>query len=137
MNRETIHSVEGTPVVLHRADWAAHDLSRRGRFEGRDIGIGVSVLFFSTDELGQGPNWHMHPYDEIFIVRKGCALFTIGSRKIQAKAGDILLGPANIPHKFHNLGLGRLETTDIHLHDHWIQIDLQDPELEPIKKRQP
>ncbi|MCP4340782.1 MAG: hypothetical protein GY799_18305 [Desulfobulbaceae bacterium] len=40
----------------------------------------------------------------MFIVRKSSALFTIGDKKIEAKAGDILLGPAKIPHKFHNLG---------------------------------
>ena len=40
-------------------------------------------------------------------------------------AGDILLGPANVPHKFENLGPGPLETTDIHLSDRWIQTNLE------------
>lgn len=71
----------------------------------------------------------MHPYDEIFIVRTGNTLFTIGDKKLEAKAGDILLGPANIPHKYHNIGPGVLETTDIHISDRWIQTNLDDPEL--------
>jgi mannose-6-phosphate isomerase-like protein (cupin superfamily) len=56
-------------------------------------------------------------------------LFTIGDKKIEAEAGDILLGPANIPHKYHNVRPGSLETIDIHLSDRWIQTDLDDPEL--------
>ena len=117
------------PVVVHRDSWATHDQDWIGHFEGRDIGTGVTVLFYVTDEVGIGPRWHFHPYDELFIVRVGSALFTIGDERIEAKAGDILLGPANIPHKYHNLGPGRLETTDIHLSETWIQTDLDDPEL--------
>jgi len=117
------------PAILHRADWASHESDWRGYFEGRDIGTGVTVLFYATDAIDVGPRWHVHTYDEVFIVRRGRALFTIGSEKIEAQAGDILLGPANIPHKYYNLGPGRLETTDIHLSDRWVQTDLEDPEL--------
>ena len=31
-------------------------------------------------------------------------------------------------HKFRNLGPGRLDTTDIHVSDRWIQTNLDDPE---------
>ncbi len=62
-------------------------------------------------------------------MRVGRALFTIGDERIEAQAGDILLGPANVPHKYHNLGPGLLESTDIHLSDRWIQTDLDEPEL--------
>lgn len=117
------------PVILHRKDWSSHDHLWKGYFQGEDIGTGVTVLFFVTEELGEGPRWHVHPYDEIFIIRKGKALFTIGDKKIEAETGDILLGPANIPHKYHNLGPGILETTDIHLSDRWVQTNLEDPEL--------
>ena len=117
------------PAILHRADWASHASDWRGYFEGKDIGTGVTVLFYATDEIGVGPRWHVHTYDEVFIVRQGRALFTIGDQRIEAQAGDILLGPANIPHKYRNLGPDRLETTDIHVSDHWEQTDLEDPEL--------
>ena len=63
-------------------------------------------------------------------MRTGRALFTIGEEKIEAEAGDILLGPAEIPHKYENLGPGLLETIDIHVSERWIQTDLDDPELE-------
>ncbi len=117
------------PVLLQRGDWASNDLLWHGKFEGKDIGTGVTVLFFATETVGHGPRWHVHPYDEIFIIRVGRALFTIGDEKIAAKAGQILLGPANVPHKYVNLGPGLLETTDIHVSDRWIQTNLDDPEL--------
>lgn len=118
------------PVILRRKDWASHETLWKGRFEGKDVDTGVTVLFFATQESGVGPTWHVHPYDEIFIMRQGRALFTIGDEKVEAEAGDILLGPANVPHKYHNLGPGILESTDIHLSPEWIQTDLDDPELQ-------
>jgi mannose-6-phosphate isomerase-like protein (cupin superfamily) len=120
--------MERKPVILKRSEWASDDRHWHGRFEGVDVGTGVTVLFFTTERVGHGPRWHVHPYDEIFIVRRGRALFTIGEDKIEAEAGDILLGPAEIPHKFENLGPGLLETTDIHLSERWIQTNLDDPE---------
>ncbi|MEM7022937.1 MAG: cupin domain-containing protein [Pseudomonadota bacterium] len=118
------------PVILHREAWAVDERLWHGRFEGVDIGTGVTVLFYATEKVGQGPRWHVHSYDEIFIVREGRALFTIGDRKIEAQAGDILFGPAEVPHKFKNLGPGLLETTDVHVSDRWIQTNLDDPELD-------
>ena len=118
------------PVHLKRSDWASHEHLWKGALEGKDIGTDVTVLFYSTEETGKGPVWHVHPYDEIFIIRTGRALFTIGDKKIEAAAGQILLGPANAPHKFANLGPGMLETIDIHVSDRRIQTDLADPELQ-------
>ena len=120
----------GTPRHFKRIDWAADDQLWSGRFEGKDVGTGVTVLFYTTNEIGAGPKWHVHTYDEVFIIRAGRALFTVGDEKIEAEAGDILFGPANIPHKFSNLGPGRLETTDIHMNDRFEQTLLDDPELE-------
>jgi mannose-6-phosphate isomerase-like protein (cupin superfamily) len=62
-------------------------------------------------------------------MTKGRALFTVGDEKIEAQEGDVLLGPANVPHKYHNLGPGVLESTDIHLSPEWIQTNLEDPAL--------
>lgn len=47
-------------------------------------------------------------------MRVGRARFTVGDRIIDAEAGQIVVAPANVPHKFENLGPGRLETTDLH-----------------------
>ncbi|MBF9029172.1 cupin domain-containing protein [Rhodobacterales bacterium HKCCE3408] len=118
------------PVHIRHADWVGPQDFWRGRFEGADHGTGVTVLFYSTEERGKGPVWHVHPYDEVFILRQGRALFTIGETRIEAVGGDILIGPAHVPHKFVNLDDARLETTDIHLSDRWIQTNLPDPELD-------
>lgn len=114
---------------LTRDDWASDDTLWRGRFEGRDLDTDVSAIFFATHKIGTGPVWHVHPYDELFIIRSGRALFTIGDKKIQAETGDILMGPANVPHKYKNNGSELLESIDIHLSKTIIQTDLDDPEL--------
>lgn len=116
-------------AIVRHGEWSRRRDPWRGSVEGTALGTNVTVLFYATDKIGEGPKWHVHTYDEVFIVREGRALFTIGSEKIEAGAGDVLFGPANVPHKFHNLGPGRLETTDIHLSDRWVQEDLEDPEL--------
>ena len=117
------------PALLKRASWARDDEIWRGHFEGKTVDTNVTVLFVTVDEIGGGAPWHVHPYDELFIVQEGRALFTIGDKKFEAEAGDLLLGPAKIPHKFTNIGPGRLVTTDIHLNDEWIQENLPDPDL--------
>ena len=116
------------PQVLRRSDWATHEALWKGRLEGHQLGTGVTVLFYATDEIGAGPVLHLHPYDEIFILREGRARFTVGDERFEVAAGDIVFGPAGIPHKFVNLGPGRLETTDIHVSDRWIQTDVEGPE---------
>ena len=119
-------------VKLTRNDWARDDTHWRGRFEGKDIGTDVTVLFFSSDKIGDGPVLHVHTYDEVFIIRSGRAMFTIGREKIEAEAGDVLFGPANVPHKFVNLGPDRLETTDIHLSPAFAQRESDDPDENEI-----
>lgn len=116
------------PVILHRADWAPDPRLWRGAVEGARLGTGLTVLFYSTETIGDGPKLHLHPYDEVFIVRSGRALYTIGDERIEAIEGDVLTGPAEVPHKFHNLGPGLLDTVDIHLSERWIQTDLVDPD---------
>ena len=119
---------ERQPRLLQRSDWASHPTLWKGHVEGVTLGTNVTVLFYSTEEVGRGPVWHVHPYDEVFIIREGRALFTVGETRIEAEAGQFVFGPANVPHKFHNVGPGRLDTTDIHVSDRWIQTDLDDPE---------
>ncbi len=109
------------------AEWMRAGRPWHGRVEGRRFGTGATLLFFSSEEIGAGPPLHVHPYDEMFVLRAGRARFTIGERTIEAEAGDVVFGPAHVPHRFVNLGPGRLETTDIHLSDRVIQTDLEAP----------
>ena len=97
----------------------------RGSVEGLAMGGEVTVLAYGTDTVGAGPRLHVHPYDETFIVDAGRARFRVGETTIEAGAGEIVHGPAGIPHKFENLGPGRLQTIDIHHSPRWIQTDLE------------
>lgn len=100
--------------VIEMASWATDPGRWHGEIEGGPYGAGLSLIFFSSDKPGGGPRLHTHPYPETFIIRKGRALFTIGDRQVEAVAGQILVAPANTPHKFSNLGPGVLEQIDIH-----------------------
>ena len=58
---------------------------------------------------------HNHPYKEIFIIQEGVATFTVGSTTLEAHAGQIIIVPADIPHKFMNLSDRQLKQIDIHV----------------------
>ena len=92
--------------------------------QGIALGGSVTVLTYGTEEIGAGPRLHMHPYDETFIIVAGRARFYIGEVVLEASAGEVVFGPAGVPHRFENLGPGRLQTIDIHHSPEWIQTDL-------------
>jgi mannose-6-phosphate isomerase-like protein (cupin superfamily) len=94
-------------------------------FEGRGSGSGVSMFLIEYHQSGDGPVLHKHPYAETWIVRGGRARFTVGSKEIDAGAGDILVVEGNAPHKFNNLGPGTLDIICIHPSPVFIQEDLE------------
>lgn len=98
---------------------------RRGSVAGETLGTQVTVLSYGNDEPGTGPPLHIHPYDEVFVIQEGRARFFVGDAVIDAQAGETVLGPAGLPHRFVNLGPGRLQTLDIHLSPRWIQTNLE------------
>lgn len=112
------------PVHISKPEWIKAQGPPKGVVEGHHHGFEAVVIRYSVDEIGEGPNLHVHPYDEIFHILNGSAEFTVGSKKIIAKEGDLVIGPANVPHAYKNLGPGRLDTLDIHLNEEWIQFDL-------------
>ncbi len=75
---------------------------------------------------GEGPKLHVHPYEEVFVIQEGCATYTIGSTTLEAKAGQIAIVPAGVPHKFVNSGSGRLLQVDIHHSPRFITQWLED-----------
>jgi mannose-6-phosphate isomerase-like protein (cupin superfamily) len=75
--------------------------------------VPVSLIFFDGPP-GSGPELHRHPYAEVFVVLDGRATFTVGDAMIEATAGQILIAPAGVPHKFVNSGDGPLRQIDIH-----------------------
>ncbi len=114
-----------TGRVIEKDLWAQAPDLWRGELEGAPYGAGISLIFVSTTQIGDGPRLHTHPYPETFIIRSGRGLYTIGDETIEAQAGQILVVPPGVPHKFANLGPGPLESTDIHASErfvtHWLE----------------
>ncbi len=61
---------------------------------------GVSLILESTSRAGVGPRLHRHPYAETFVIRRGSATFTVADEVLEAHAGQILVVPAHVAHKF-------------------------------------
>jgi quercetin dioxygenase-like cupin family protein len=112
------------PAKVPANEWQRPGQALRGLLEGRSLNTSITLIRYVTDVVGEGPALHVHPYDEIFTITEGRARFTVGEKTIDAEAGDIVLGPANIPHGYQNLGPGRLDSLDIHLSPEWIQFNL-------------
>ncbi len=84
------------------------------KFEGHHYGD-VGVSFFLVDcPPGGGAVLHTHPYEEVFVTLEGEATFTVGEATIEVSAGQIVVAPAGVPHKFVNTGSGPLRQVDIH-----------------------
>lgn len=112
------------PVLIRPEGWLKNSSSPLGSLEGQKYGVDCVVIRYSTDVIGEGPNLHVHPYDEIFHILEGRAQFTVGEQQFEAAAGSLVIGPANVPHAYKNLGPGRLDSIDFHLSSEWIQYDL-------------
>ncbi len=112
------------PVLIPKEKWLKVQNPPKGVLEGHGYGINCVVIRYSVDGIGEGPNLHVHPYDEMFHILEGRAEFTVGNQKFIAAEGAIVFGPANLPHTYKNLGPGRLDSLDVHLNSEWIQYDL-------------
>ena len=87
---------------------------------------GTEVSFIWVDMLPGGTiRLHKHPYKEIFIIQEGVATFTVDSTTLEAHAGQIIIVPADMPHKFMNSSDRQLRQIDIHVNKqfitHWLE----------------
>jgi mannose-6-phosphate isomerase-like protein (cupin superfamily) len=105
------------------------DLQNNGstaEFEGYLHGD-TDVSFILVDmQPGESVRLHKHPYKEIFIVQEGVATYVVGTATLEAQAGQIIIAPADTPHKFVNSGEGPLRQVDIHLSKRFITEWLED-----------
>jgi mannose-6-phosphate isomerase-like protein (cupin superfamily) len=83
-------------------------------FEGSQYADMNVSFFLNVAAPGDGPDLHLHPYEEIFIIQEGHVTFTVGDTAIEATAGQIVIAPAGIPHKFINSGIAVLHSINIH-----------------------
>ena len=56
-----------------------------------------TITLFAFD-CGQGLSEHVAPYDAVVEILDGAAEITIAGKRLEARAGDMLIMPANIPH---------------------------------------
>ncbi len=98
--------------VIPREEPAAVPPIAPSCFEGGDYGAPVSI-FLIDNEPGQGPDLHVHPYTEMWIVRSGKARFTVGEETLEPNVGDIVIVNAETPHCFQEC---RNNAAGAHLH---------------------
>jgi len=65
-------------------------------------------------ERGKGPDLHLHPYPELFVVQTGTATFTAGDDELTVPEGHIVLVPAETPHMFKCAGDDTLRVVSVH-----------------------
>jgi len=95
-------------------------------FEGYKHGASISMHLSESVAPGDGPRLHLHPYEEVFVVQEGQATYTIGDTTLEVPAGQIVVVPGGMPHKFVNSGKGPLRQISIHLSAHMIGEWLED-----------
>ncbi len=81
--------------------------------EGVEHGATISLILDRSNP-GQGPKLHRHPYDETWLVVDGTVNFQAGNEIRAAGPGDVVIVPANTPHKFTNDGSGPSRLVCIH-----------------------
>jgi mannose-6-phosphate isomerase-like protein (cupin superfamily) len=86
--------------AIDRADGREDGEDWTENYEELPGGANISIILESTTKAGVGPRLHKHPYAETFIIRCGWATFTVGSEQFRGHAGQVLVVPADTPHKF-------------------------------------
>ncbi|KRB45161.1 cupin domain-containing protein [Terrabacter sp. Root181] len=106
-------------TVISRADGREDGEEWTENHEELPGGAGISIILESTTEEGVGPRLHRHPYAETFVIRRGSATFTVGTDEVVAHAGQVLVVPAETPHRFRT-GPDGYEAVHIHANDRFV-----------------
>ena len=97
---------------------------RASLFVGADHGARVS-FFVTVYARGDRVEQHRHPYEEVFLVETGRALFMVDGEAIHAHAGQIVIVPAGAAHGFENREDEPLRQVSIHpapvLETEWLE----------------
>ena len=106
-------------TVISRADGREDGEEWTENYEELPGRAGISIILESTTEEGVGPRLHRHPYAETFVIRRGSATFTVGTDEVVAHAGQVLVVPAETPHRFRT-GPDGYEAVHIHANDRFV-----------------
>lgn len=88
---------------------------------GDDTPVSMFVMAYPR---GRGPDLHLHPYPETFVVQEGTATFTAGDEQLTVNGGHVVVVPANTPHGFKNHSDEILRVVSVHPSPQVIQTDL-------------
>jgi mannose-6-phosphate isomerase-like protein (cupin superfamily) len=99
-------------TVVNKQILPGNDTSRQ--FEGHLHSDADISFFINESPVGHGPKLHKHPYQEVFVLLDGLLTFTVDHSTIYATSGQIVIVPADTPHKFTNPGPGVARHIDIH-----------------------
>ena len=83
------------------------------KIEGADHGATISLIL-DHSAPGDGPRLHRHAYDETWVVVEGSLEFQSGEERLRAGPGDVVIVPADTPHKFTNRGQAPSRLVCIH-----------------------
>ena len=106
-------------TVISRTDGREDGEDWTENYENLPGGAGISIILESTTQEGVGPRLHRHPYAETFIIRRGSAIFTVGTDEVVGHAGQVLVVPAESPHRFRT-GPDGYEAVHIHANDRFV-----------------
>jgi mannose-6-phosphate isomerase-like protein (cupin superfamily) len=100
---------------MTQAEVATIESTGRQHLEGADHGnVAISMVVVGQLSERVGPEAHVHPYDEVFVVHEGEATFVVDGETIVAVDGQIVIAPTGTSHKFTNTGSAPLRLTAIH-----------------------
>ena len=71
---------------------------------GEEYGLADSSLIWGEMAPGYGPPLHRHPVEEVFLLLQGQATFTVEDSRVEVGAGNIVVVPAGVPHRFVSAG---------------------------------
>jgi mannose-6-phosphate isomerase-like protein (cupin superfamily) len=83
------------------------------KFEGEPYGSGISFFHVHNTD-GQGPDAHVHPYSETWVVLSGTAIIRTADGEAKANEGDVVVVGANTAHGFRAVGPEPLKMMCIH-----------------------
>ena len=82
---------------------SAGPIAGRHLFEGASYGLSQLTVVVGESPPGQGVRLHRHTCDELIIVHAGRGTYTVGSETVEAAAGEIVVIPAGVMHRWVNL----------------------------------
>ena len=88
----TIAAAEALPLV-DLITPAEHGIASRVLSKGG--GGSVTLFAFAT---GEGLTEHTSPFEALVLMLEGMLVVTIGGQAVEARPGDIVRMPANVPH---------------------------------------